>query len=353
MSSIALHFQDDPRFENLREDLSAVVLMPDNHLWLAADEAPDLERLTWDGEAFRQHQAFPLADFFELPAGPDEEIDIEGLSYDGSYLWLVGSHSRKIKKPKGELGKKDIKRLTFAETATEPNRYLLGRIPLVDGALRKSAPDPKRPGEQLTAAALKIKDGSNALVRALEADPHSGPYISAKIPGKANGLDIEGLEAIGNRLLLGLRGPVLLEWAILLQVEPKPKSNGTLGLEDIGPNNEPYRKFFVNLQGLGIRDLCQDGQDLLILAGPTQFLDGPAKVFRLPNVADLEPETMYKPKEILDIPCGVGTDHPEGITLPRGVTGEPTLLVIYDAPTKSRWLSPNGVNADVVALPQA
>ena len=40
------------------------------------------------------------------------------------------------------------------------------------------------------------------------------------------------------------------------------------------------RKLFLNLDGLGIRDLTLRGDDLLILAGPTMDLSGPAAVFR-------------------------------------------------------------------------
>ncbi|MNG03413.1 hypothetical protein D3C84_864920 [compost metagenome] len=35
-----------------------------------------------------------------------------------------------------------------------------------------------------------------------------------------------------------------------------------------------YRKHFFALNGLGFRDLCTSGDDLLILAGPTMDLDG-------------------------------------------------------------------------------
>ena len=41
-----------------------------------------------------------------------------------------------------------------------------------------------------------------------------------------------------------------------------------------------YRKHLLRLGGLGVRDLCPHGQDLLVLAGPTMDLDGPVHVFR-------------------------------------------------------------------------
>jgi hypothetical protein len=151
-------------------------------------------------------------------------------------------------------------------------------------------------------------------------------------------------------VFLGLRGPVLLEWAIILEIAPKTKKNGTLSLKKIGPNEEPYRKHFVNLQGLGVRDLCQAGDDLIILGGPTQYLDGPAKVFRLRDVANLDSDQIHTPKLLFEIPCGVGVDHPEGITLATSIADRPALLVIYDAPSKDRRLELNGVLADLIQL---
>src|SRR5262245_510318 len=150
LRQLALNFQTDSRFENLREDLSAACLVSESTLWLASDELPSLERLRWDGMQFNRHESFSLTQYLNLPAGTEGEIDIEGLGFAGHYLWLVGSHSRKIKKPKGDLTDiRNIKRLTWKETRAEPNRYLLGRIPLVNGHLFASCPHPQRTGEKL------------------------------------------------------------------------------------------------------------------------------------------------------------------------------------------------------------
>jgi hypothetical protein len=53
------------------------------------------------------------------------------------------------------------------------------------------------------------------------------------------------------------------------------KDNG-LDVED----GRQYRKRMLALGGLGVRDLCPHGPDLLVLAGPTMDLDGPVHVFR-------------------------------------------------------------------------
>ena len=70
------------------EDLSGALLTSDKHLWLASDETTTLERLSFDGsQTFGNHKQIDISQFIELPAGKDEEIDIEGLAYCDYYLW--------------------------------------------------------------------------------------------------------------------------------------------------------------------------------------------------------------------------------------------------------------------------
>ncbi len=52
----------------------------------------------------------------------------------------------------------------------------------------------------------------------LEDDEHLAPFLA--IPGKDNGLDVEGIAVRGDRVLLGLRGPVLRGWALVLELRP-------------------------------------------------------------------------------------------------------------------------------------
>ncbi|WP_268240338.1 DUF3616 domain-containing protein [Saccharopolyspora thermophila] len=39
------------------------------------------------------HVSFPLADVVPLPGEADEEVDVEGISPNGPYLCVAGSHS--------------------------------------------------------------------------------------------------------------------------------------------------------------------------------------------------------------------------------------------------------------------
>ncbi|RJG13557.1 DUF3616 domain-containing protein [Pseudomonas cavernicola] len=363
--------QFDPNFNELgnnkalRDGLSAV-LQCDRTLWVANDETLSLERLTRlpdDGPGacrYGQHRQFPLSDYLALPvaAAEDpadlEEADVEGLACAGGYLWLVGSHSLKRKNPKLKEGH-DKASKQLAKVSRDGNRYLLARIPLLDGdgtclLAKQSTQD----GKELYAAQLQGNDQGDELTEALQDDEHLGPFLA--IPGKDNGFDIEGLAVAEERIFLGLRGPVLRGWAVVLEVAvDEGDSPSTLRLAPIGPDGRLYRKHFLQLGGLGIRDLCVQGSDLLILAGPTMDLDGPVSVFRWLGGSAPDGEVLVPASElqrVLDVPYGEGTDHAEGMTLfaPNGGQAH-SLLVVYDAAAERRKSVRSTVTADILELP--
>ena len=196
----------------------------------------------------------------------------------------------------------------------EPNRHFLARIPWQDGQLHACIEDPDRPGEFFTAARLKSKKKERTLLKVLEADPHFGPFIEANIPSKDNGLDFEGLALVNDRLFLGLRGPVLRGYTCILDLAVTVKKSKPDELKLIGS----YRKHFLNLQGLGVRDLVVWQDQLLILAGPTLALDGSIRVFQCPlaQFSDTEDTCLTTvPLCLGDIPHQPGSDRAEGITL--------------------------------------
>ncbi|WP_155347514.1 DUF3616 domain-containing protein [Acrocarpospora pleiomorpha] len=312
----------------IHHDLSAV--RQDGHcLWVAGDESAAVERLTWRDGAYQDHQSFRLSEFVELPAGPDDEADIEGLGRADGWLWVVGSHSLKRRRVKpGQTGEKARKRL--ASVLREENRFILVRLPLVE---RDGLPFPVRQDGRRTAAILS-GPGRN-LADMLDDDPHLRPFLH--LPGKDNGFDIEGIAVIGSRVLVGLRGPVLRGWAVVLEIRPETNPHDPHRLRLDGG----YQTHFVDLDGLGIRDLCPIGDDLLILAGPTMTLDGAFRVLRWrPNGDFANPPTL-----VTELPMVPGADRPEGIALlPDG-----RLLIVYDTPAPER-LTLDGVYADIVQV---
>lgn len=352
--------------KELRDGLS-VVLQVDNTVWVANDESASLERLmlgegrtTGKWREAGQHRQFALADYLRLPApgkGADVgEVDIEGLAHDKGYLWLVGSHSLKREKPALDEAAGPGHKL-LAEISVDGNRYLLARIPLVEEegswVLRKKT---TQRGRQRTAAQLQGNAKGNALTQALKRDKHLGAFLG--IPGKDNGFDIEGLAVVGRRLFLGLRGPVLNGWAVILEIEPALRSGSTseLQLKPMGRKKRLYRKHFLQLGGLGIRDLCMQGKDLLILAGPTMALDGPVSLFLWPGAGSAKGEQLLGAEElpkVMDLPYGHGVDHAEGMSLlSQPGDGSDGLLVVYDAASTSRQPGQSAMLADVFRLPQ-
>ena len=80
-------------------------------------------------------------------------------------------------------------------------------------------------------------------------------------------------------------------------------------------NPEPFVKHFLDLGGLGVRDLTVDGDDLIVLAGPTMLLDGPVRLLRWPGGAKADAATLVRSEElelIYELPYGSGNDHAEG-----------------------------------------
>ncbi|MFZ4656885.1 MAG: DUF3616 domain-containing protein [Caldilineaceae bacterium] len=355
--------------KELRHGLSAVVQLGDT-LWVANDESITLERLSRQavesaGDCrYAAHKQFALHDYLILPAPPSpdgkevEEADIEGLAYADGYLWLVSSHSRKRKavKPKSSA-EQNFSRL--AAVSSDGNRFLLARIPVIekDGAYTLVQAVEEK-GEKRTAAQLPCTTTTSALTEALSTDAHLKDFLP--LPGKDNGFDIEGLAVVGERVFVGLRGPVLRGWALILElaVMVNPANPAELQLQPINPDNphnptQPtYRKHFLDLDGLGVRDLCVDGADLLILAGPTLVLDGAVSVFRWPGGTQVEQEQLVPRTalvKVVDLPHNNGEDYAEGIALFRPSTNDAdSLLVVYDSVSKERQIGESTVTVDRV-----
>ncbi len=352
LSRVLLRFERSE--SDLLRDLSAVAVTPDGSLWTGSDELLTVERLSpVEPYIFSNHEAFFLGDFVPL-FDHEEEIDIEGMDYSQQYLWVTGSHSTKRKKPKEKKPEKDFERLQTIKT--ELNRNLLLRIPLHEGKLFKSYADPEHPDQQLQAGTLQTTETSNILIEQLQTDPHLAPFLQIPLPSKDNGIDIEGLAVSQNRVFLGLRGPVLRGWAIIIEFEVEETPPGGFTLREIGDDPRFYRKHFVYLNGLGIRELCFKGEHLIILAGPTMALEGVMQVFRLNDLLEPQKPGIYGEDSdnlelLFTLPFTIGSDHAEGMALFPCLGQSEALLVVYDSPDPARRPAPNEIFADVFKLP--
>jgi Protein of unknown function (DUF3616) len=336
---------------------SGTAAAPTHWLWVAGDEACGLDRLQLlpplNGELLRfgEVQDFPLADVLDLPGGPDDEADLEGLAFADGYLWMAGSHGLKRKNAKADkTGADNAKRL--AKTPLDANRRLIACVPVEDDAqgrpqLVRQAADGRR--------ALRLRGDAvdNELTQLLADDPHFRPFMA--IPGKDNGFDIEGLAVLGKRLLLGLRGPVLRGWSCILELELDVRVDH-LRLAALDNKGTRLRKHFLPLEGLGVRDLAFHGADLFILAGPTMVLNGDIRLFKWMGAAEAlgrntEAVTFEAaPVESIALPHGRSINRAEAICeLPAAlVEGALAWLVLYDAPGPDRREGDTVVFGDVL-----
>jgi hypothetical protein len=295
-------------------------------------------------EGWSSHRCFQLSELLALDDA-DGEADLEGLAEDQNWLWVLGSHARTRPKPEKQEGECIDLDLLSNLKDTRP-RCLLARLPIGDeGGL----PTPMKQDGDRRAGMLSQGKSGGALAKALRHDPLIGPFT--RIPAKEGGLDIEGIAVCGERVALGMRGPVISGHAVLLEVKIQFKKSGRLHLSEA-----PVKRLLA-MEGLGIRDLKRCGDDLLILAGPTTSLSGPCALYRWRGWVQDPPQDerkvrLHRPDRLFDIPFGRGFDHPEGLALWPDLDGKRGILVIYDSPGEARFDGSNRMmEADLFELP--
>jgi hypothetical protein len=324
-------------------NLSAAAIV-ENNLFLASDEGAFVERLTFSGGAWRNHVRIALGELLKLK-DEDAEADLEGLAVSDGWLWVIGSHART--RPKAEKAEDECIDLDkLADLKDTRPRCLFARLPLVrsaDGWLPVKRDGIRRAG------LLKQGKQGNGLSKFLKQSPLLRPFTD--IPAKEGGVDVEGIAVLGDRVALGMRGPVIGGHALLLEVQLEGKQSGKLHLA-----GEPVFRMLA-LEGLGIRDLDLDGGDLLILAGPTTALSGPCALYRWRDWANDAPRDarkvrLHRPERSLELPFGDGFDHPEGISVWReSGSGAGQLLVACDSPGEQRLNERTGtILADIFDL---
>lgn len=216
-------YDDDRKNKNI----SAIEVVGDL-LIVGADEGNKIKVLKRNGEAYTVEYGISLSN--------DKEIDIEGIAYEDSIVYVIGSHSFKRTEIQADR--------TFAQSQAaignpkpELERDRLFRLNL--------NPDP----------AIEL----TSLRSIIESDKIL--QLFSKIPSKENGIDIEGIAVFNGLLYIGFRGPVLRDnWVPILKCK------------FANPITDP-ELVFVNLGGRGVRDLTRVKDGFLILAGPVG--DGP------------------------------------------------------------------------------
>ena len=245
-----------------------------------------------DGAGGARRRSSALADLVDLPgADADEEADVEGLARDGA-LPVGGRLAQPA--PQADQGPhegpKALERLARVEG--QANRQILVRLPIaeVDGLptpVRRSRSTGSGTGPRRSAAAHDLRD-------LLRDDEHLAPFLP--IPGKDNGLDIEGIAVRGDRVYLGLRGPVLRGWAFVLELRPYVDEDDPdrLRLRRVRRRPAATASTSSTSTGSACATCARHGDDLLVLAGPTMDLDGPVRVYRWHGAMPVDVPTIVR-----------------------------------------------------------
>jgi hypothetical protein len=340
-------------------NISAVAAV-DSVLWTASDEGASIERLTSGSARFSRAENFDLVKLFPAFKLASEtiqgrrgarkaEADLEGLAWDEERrrLWLVGSHCRS----RGNLDNvtpAQLRKRVRRSMDTAPLRTLLGFVPLRDDG---------RPVAN-SGLALPLGEEKGSLRAAIE---HEGGYLAdaLKWPAKENGLDIEGIAVDDTEILLGLRGPAVGGFAIVMRISVEI---GDKCLSLRKRNGQRYRLSFLQLNGLGIRDLVRQGKEVLVLAGPSMDLDAPFAIYRWHGafgrvsaqdekvklgVGHLEFLFDFEPaKRLAQAGRAHPCERPEGI----GLVDKGKLIVVHDRPSDWRLRLKGTLTADLLDL---
>jgi hypothetical protein len=281
----------DAASPKLLRSISAVAWSPP-YLWTASDETRTVERLVEAGRGYRLDRQFLLDDVFTLPGRrTGAEADLEALAAEPDGLWICGSHCRSRPKVPDDA-------IPDVRIADQPSRQLLGHLRFADG--------------EVVAAAMAPVAGPRSLRARLAREAHVAPFMH--LPTKENGLDIEGLTVFRNALLVGLRAPVVDTTALVFRFPMTSTRN-------IGRTVETH---YIDLGGLGVRDLASAGSFVYVVAGPVGKTGGP---FRLYQWTPARGGRVEKPRRLHDWP--LDGDRPEGVCAARR-GGTDGLLVVYD-----------------------
>ena len=274
------------------EDLSAVENLG-GRLVIASDEEDQVQLLDPldDGSGWQAREdGIPLT-------GSGEEVDVEGLARRNTTLFVLGSHAlkRRLLDPKATRSEN---RQRLASVPPETYRHFLFRV-----EIDPASGEPAAPVESISLRPL------------LQRDPLLAPFT--RIPGKENGINMEGIAAHDSRLYVGFRSPVLREGQVPVMVLDFDEPAG-------------YELRFVQLGGRGIRSMARVEEGFLLVARSDE---GPRNSFgiflwdgrdQLPG-RDVSPTPV---RLLAELPPGSGA--PEGLAVLEENEQGYQVLVVYD-----------------------
>src|SRR5262245_11181173 len=274
------------------------------------DKSEDISGIACTGSRFpraclviddnRQAAQFVTVDDGELTAGASVplidnvfdgkalDLDGEGVPYANGAFYVIGSH--------GHPRDRD-RRLDQVADAARIKAIIAANSQVVRIDLKPGAGVPLGPDD------IASTQRSSKLREAIAADPTLSRFLDRRLEN--NGLTIEGVAVIADRLFAGFRGPSLYSGqAPLLSVALD-------FLFGDGPTQAKFNLLPIG-EGRGVRDLAVFRGGLLVLAGPTGDEDGAYSVYwwdvsseRLQFLADItqatEANRKRKPEAILPL----------------------------------------------------
>jgi hypothetical protein len=221
------------------------------HCVVVDDEAQAAQVVTlYDGRLEAGPIVPLISDAFD---GKPLELDGEGVAFSGGDFYVIGSHGHP----------RDRKR------SLDPDRdreEIAAKIKASSRLIRFKLPA-KRDGNRETIAVGVVS--SSRVREAIAASSALSPYMDQRL--EQNGVTVEGIAVVGDRLYVGFRAPLLDGGKAAIM------SLAVDALFGSGPLDAQVA--LLDLDGHGVRDLSVRDGTLVILAGPADDQDGPYAVY--------------------------------------------------------------------------
>jgi uncharacterized protein DUF3616 len=285
------------------EDLSAIAQVG-SFLLIASDEAAGMDRSENFLQVLKQVGINRYAvhrDILLYKGGKDDEVDIEGIAVDGNTVFVVGSHSS-LRKRLGPDKKYQTNRSRFLdrEIGTQNSRDRLFRLTV----------DSEGKGSKIEFTNLGD---------IIKGDPVLKTF--SQIPGKENGVDIEGIAVKEKWLYAGFRSPVF-----------RGNYVPVMKFQFHAPRD--YELLYVNLGGRGIRDITAVSDGFLIVAGPSGDMEGSFQLYHWDG-RDVIPGNDRHARDIGTVKLLGGIPLPkngkaEGVVVLEELPTSYEVVIVYD-----------------------
>ncbi|MDN5204657.1 DUF3616 domain-containing protein [Fulvivirgaceae bacterium BMA10] len=228
-----------------------------------------------------------------------DEVDIESIANEGDVYYVLGSHAAKRKKvrPLKKTYAENRKRLTeVVPSGNDRNQLMRFRLG-TDGSLKSKI-------ERFDITSILDRD----VVLSVFKD----------IPSKENGIDIEGLAVYEETLFFGFRGPVIRgNYVPILIAKLDNLSN--------------YEIRYINLNGLGVRDMARVENGFLIIAGPVSDMQSSFHIYYWDGEDGIPGnDREFTPAQSLGKIPVPGDSKAEGLTILEETNTHYDVIIVYD-----------------------